>query len=300
MSGYDWQADAAASYDLAIACKREAWLVENVPGVKRARVIGGIELLQGDMREVLPGLDLRADLALSDPPYRITSGGNTSGEMGGCFAHGQYDNSGELFPMVEWAEMAPLIWAALAENADAKIMTSDREGGAARAAFEAVGFKFHRTLVWDKISATPNRWYMPNCEFGLYLYKGRARVISDCSSKALIRCPQRDVSHLYLPGNLPASERRPHPTEKPVELMRFWLENATDPGATVLDPFMGAGAAMVAAALSGRRGVGIELNPKWFDVTCARVAEAVARAARRASPSAEKSPSGAYQMGFGL
>ncbi|HCO91085.1 MAG TPA: hypothetical protein DIT40_08945 [Alphaproteobacteria bacterium] len=245
--------------------------------IERDVTIGSCRLLLGDMREVLPALDPRADMVLSDPPYPLTSGGNTSGALQGCFAPDQYDNSGHLFDMVAWADMAPLIHAALAENADAVIMTSDREEGRARAAFEAAGFGFHRLLVWDKVGATPNRWYMPNCEFALYLWKGNARTITDAASKALIRCPQKDVSHLYIPKAHYQDGRRPppHPTEKPVALMQHWLTNSTQPGDLVVDPFMGAGSTIVAAAKSGRRAIGIELNPKWFDVAVARVREAV-------------------------
>lgn len=226
--------------------------------------IGPIRLINGDMREVLPGLDVAADMLLTDPPYRITSGGNTSGEMRGCFAHGTYDNSGELFPIVEWDELAPLVFDALAPDADAVVMCSDREEAAARAALLEAGFGFHRLLVWDKRTATPNRWYMPNCEFALYLWKGSAKRIRNCASKALITCPQRDVTD--------------HPTEKPVALMRHWLENSTDPGDLVLEPFSGSGSTVVAAALSGRRAVGIELNPRYFEIACERVEAALSGA----------------------
>jgi site-specific DNA-methyltransferase (adenine-specific) len=245
--------------------------------VEREVTIGDIRLIQGDMRAVLPDLDPRADMVLSDVPYRLTSGGNSTGEMGGCFDNDKYDNSGALFGMVEWQEMAPLIFDACADPADAIIMTSDREAMDARQAFQSAGFGFHRLLVWDKITATPNRWYMPNCEFALYLFRGGARRIRDCGSKALIRCPQVDVSQHFLDPSLPADDRKPHATEKPVQLMLHWMGNSTDPGDTVLDPFMGAGATMVAAALSGRHATGIEIDPRWFEVTCARVRDAVDR-----------------------
>lgn len=231
--------------------------------------IGQCRLILGDARQVLPALDVKAKLALCDPPYRLTSGGKATGEMGGCFAAGQYDNSGALFAMLEWEELAPLIFEVLEDDADAVIMTSDREMQAARGAFEGVGFGFHRLLVWDKITATPNRWYMPNCEFALYLWKGRARAIADCGSKALIRCPQQDVSHHFLPPG--TKDGRPHPTEKPVGLMQAWMTNSTRPGELVIDPCMGAGSTLVAAARAGRSAVGIEIDPVWFEVACARV-----------------------------
>lgn len=248
-------------------------------GIVREVQIGDCRLIQGDMREVLPLLGARAKLCLSDPPYRLTSGGNSTGEMGGCFSRGAYDNSGELFDMVEWAEMAPLIYAALEDSADAIIMTSDRQEALARGAFSVAGFWFHRLLVWGKITATPNRFYMPNCEFGLYLYKGLARRINDCASKALIRAPQRDVSHLYIPERYFVDGRRPkpHATEKPVSLMEYWMGNSSKPGDMVIDPFMGAGSTIVAAARTGRAAIGIEKDPMWFDVACERVREAASR-----------------------
>lgn len=254
-------------------------------------------MILGDMRDVLPSLDARAKMCLSDPPYRITSGGSATGEMGGCFAKGAYNNSGELFDMVEWADMAPMIYSALTDDTDAIIMVSDREESSARVAFDMAGFGFHRLLVWDKVTATPNRWYMPNCEFSLYLYKGRARRINDCSSKTLIRCPQRDVSHLYLNTDVPGEQRRPHATEKPIALMAHWMGNSTDPGDLVIDPFMGSGSTIVAAVRTGRAAIGIEKDPRWFDVACARVADAVDRGQSEMSVSA---PVSVHQEAFAI
>ncbi|WP_444966891.1 DNA-methyltransferase [Roseovarius pacificus] len=216
----------------------------------------------------MPELNLQARLCLSDVPYPLTSGGNTTGEMNGCFARDRYDNSGALFDMVPWPEMATLIADALAPDAQAVIMTSDREEGAAREAFLAAGFGFHRLLVWDKVTATPNRWYMPNCEFALFLYRGKARRISDCSSKALVRVRQSDVSGAFRSDG----KSHDHPTEKPVELMDYWMRNSVRIGADelVIDPFMGSGATALAALRAGQPFVGIEKDPTWFDVSVAR------------------------------
>jgi DNA modification methylase len=223
----------------------------------QTRVIGQCTLICGDMRDVLPPLDPQADLIMSDPPYPLTSGGNSTGEMKGIFAKGRYDNSGDLFPMVPWAEMAPIFYNALGPNGDAIVMTSDREEGKAREALMDAGFEFHRLLVWDKGTVTPNRWFMPNCEFALYVYKGRARTITNPSAKALIKVPHRDET--------------PHPTEKPVQLMVGWIHQCSPAGGLVIDPFMGTGASAVAAVQLGRRYIGVELNPEWFDLACARV-----------------------------
>lgn len=68
-----------------------------------------------------------------------------------------------------------------------------------------------------------------------------------------------------------------HPTEKPVPLMRELLADFTQPGQTILDPFMGSGTTGVACAKMGRKFIGIELDPKYFDVACERIRKAYAQ-----------------------
>ena len=63
-----------------------------------------------------------------------------------------------------------------------------------------------------------------------------------------------------------------HPTSKPVALMRDLCEIIG--GQTILDPFMGSGTTLVACAKLGRKGIGIELDPDYFDIACERVRKA--------------------------
>lgn len=65
---------------------------------------------------------------------------------------------------------------------------------------------------------------------------------------------------------------REHPTQKPISLMR-WCVNKTV-GETVLDPFMGSGTTGVAALEAGRKFIGIELEPRYFDMACERIENA--------------------------
>ncbi len=64
-----------------------------------------------------------------------------------------------------------------------------------------------------------------------------------------------------------------HPTEKPLPLMRWCLGFIPD-AQTILDPFMGSGTTLVACAKLGRRGIGIEIDPGYFDIAVKRVEEA--------------------------
>ena len=68
-------------------------------------------------------------------------------------------------------------------------------------------------------------------------------------------------------------DRRVHPTQKPARLM-IDLVNACADRACILDPFMGSGTTGVAALRTGRRFVGIEIDPGYFDIACQRIADA--------------------------
>lgn len=228
--------------------------------------IGGATLYLGNCLEILPTL-APADLLVSDVPYKLTTGGLSlsSKTMSGIFAAHNYANDGQLvISTVEWHEMAGPLYAALKEDADAYIMANDKNVGPALQAFTSAGFGLHNILTWDKITPTANRWYMKNVEFTLYFWKGRARTINNPSSKQGIRGNQVDESG--------------HPTEKPVWLMQQYITNSSKAGETVLDPFMGSGTTGVAALRAGRKFVGCEIDPKYFDMACRRIEKATDQA----------------------
>ena len=65
-----------------------------------------------------------------------------------------------------------------------------------------------------------------------------------------------------------------HPTQKPVELMRWCIEMCKNNPQTILDPFMGSGTTGVAAVQMGRKFIGIEREPRYFDIACKRIEQA--------------------------
>jgi len=68
-----------------------------------------------------------------------------------------------------------------------------------------------------------------------------------------------------------------HPSPKPECVMRWLVGELTKEGETVLDPFMGSGTTGVACANLGRKFIGIEIEPKYFDIACRRIADAYAQ-----------------------
>lgn len=78
----------------------------------------------------------------------------------------------------------------------------------------------------------------------------------------------------------PTGRKVRHPSEKPVPLLRELVESSSRQGDTVLDPFAGIGSTGVAAILSGRRTVLVEIEPRWAAVAVERVRQAEEIAAR--------------------
>lgn len=221
--------------------------------------ISGTVLLLGDAMKLLAQLEGVADMLLTDPPYLLSSGGNATQVMGGLFAHENYDNKGALMDVIPWHDMGGPTLRACKENADAYVMANDKNVFAAHAAFIGAGWKFHNLLTWDKGSPTRNRFYMKETEQILYLWKGRAKTINMPGSTQIFEAPR------------PKGDEKIHPTQKPVSLYEHYILNSSQPGDIVLDPFAGSASALVAAMRSGRRGLGIEKDPKHFKAAVQRL-----------------------------
>lgn len=80
----------------------------------------------------------------------------------------------------------------------------------------------------------------------------------------------RHLSHHW------SGEEKAHPTQKPLAVMLWCIEQAGDIE-TILDPFMGSGTTGVAAIQLGRKFIGIEREPKYFDIACERIEHAYAQ-----------------------
>lgn len=252
---YDAADNASKCYDLAIKTMRE-----NLESFRKEQ-IGECTLYCGDALEIMPLLP-KSDLAISDVPYALTTGGcgdpKSNKKMSGIFAASNYSNNGQIVTAtVPFPEMMQSIYGSLKSDADCYVMANDKNVHPLTDAALNAGFQFHNLLVWDKVSPTANRWYMKNLEFTLYLWKGRAKTINNPSSKQLIRGGVDKVSG--------------HPTEKPVYLMAEYVSNSSKRGDTVIDPFMGSGTTGVACVTLGRRFIGIEIDPKFFDIACKRI-----------------------------
>lgn len=83
----------------------------------------------------------------------------------------------------------------------------------------------------------------------------------------------RQIQHSISATN---AERVGHPTQKPVRVMTWTIQQVGDPS-SVVDPFMGSGTTGVACAQLGKRFVGVEVDPGYFAIACERIAAAYAQ-----------------------
>ena len=197
--------------------------------------IGNARLALGDCRDILPTLG-KVDLLCTDPPYGIGKDGQikTTGGNGGRKAHDFLGWDAER-PSREVFDLM------LAATPNAIIWG----GNYFADLLPATG----KWLVWDK----GQRINQSDGELAWTSKGGALRI------KTLNRV------ELLLDGT-------DHPTQKPVRLMKWCLEQF--PSETVLDPFMGSGTTGVAAVQMGRKFIGIEREPKYFDIAVKRIEDA--------------------------
>ncbi len=239
-----------------------------------------------DCLEVLKDMEeCCIDLVVTDPPYKLVSGGVTvevkKNECGGILQKRVISDGskignkwikknigdvpsaarqGKMFPNndITFSEWLPEVYRVLKDGCHCYIMTNGRNLKDLQVEAEKVGFKYVNLLVWKKNNKTPNCFYMQQCEYILLLRKGKARYIN-----------HRGTSNCFEIPNIIGSKK--HPTEKPVELMKIFVENSSSVGDTVLDPFMGVGTTGAACMDLQRNFIGIEIDKEYFNIAKERM-----------------------------
>lgn len=215
-------------------------------------------LMQGDCLERMKEIpDGSVDMVLTDPPYKVTSrGGYTS--AGGMMLDDKM-RSGKVFKENNTAidEWLPILSRVLKNSGHCYIMCNNKNLQQFLNATTNSGLHLVKTMVWAKDNKIMSQAYMSQIEFVLFLRKGQFVRINDCGSS--------DLMQFKNPKN------KSHPTEKPVGLMEFLIKNSSKECETVLDMFMGTGAAGVAAENLCRKFIGIELDEGYFEIAKNRI-----------------------------
>jgi site-specific DNA-methyltransferase (adenine-specific)/modification methylase len=210
----------------------------------RTEVIGDATLYLGDCLEVLPTLG-RVDAVVTDPPYGIgydKSAAEKSGtKFGSAFAAKRVYNS------TGWDD-------AIAQTAIDTALEVSR---------------------WAVVFGG-NYYSLPPSSCWLVWDKEINGQFADCElAWTNLDKPVRRIRHMWNGGIRKDQEpRTAHPTQKPLGVMKWCIEHLPTDVVTILDPFMGSGTTGVAALQLGRKFIGIELDPGYFDIACKRIEQA--------------------------
>lgn len=206
-------------------------------------------LYLGDCRDVLA--DVRADCVVTDPPYGIAyvkgkSGtqGAYRGKVSAAESRGDEMVIGDAVPF----DPSPLLlfpnvlmWGA---NHYAKRLPDSG-----------------RWLAWNKLELLPSFDSFSDVEFAWHS-QGKASRVCNYMWKGGLACRKQGEDN----------GRREHPTQKPIGLMEWCLEQVgSSPGDTIFDPYFGSGTTAVACIRTGRKFIGCEIDPKYFEIAVERI-----------------------------
>lgn len=207
-------------------------------GWREEHLADGVTLYLGDSRDILPTLG-KVDAVVSDVPYGV------------AFSSG-------------WANKFQRVSIANDQNTDARDAIVEWMGNRPGILFGSWKVEKPKgtkaTLIWDKGTVGMGDLTIPWFPATEEIYILGSGFAGSRTSPVLRHYVRNEF----------------HPTEKPVGLMRELIAKC-DPCWSILDPFMGSGTTGVAAVQLGRKFIGIELDPGYFDIACRRMSDALAR-----------------------
>lgn len=221
-------------------------------------------LINDDAIETMKKLpDDSIDLIVTDPPYRVKSRGS-SGNSGGMFQK-DINKKGMVFKHnnVEPIDYIPEFYRILKDGTHCYIMTNHVNLQNILNTATDCGFKFVKSLIWNKGNKIMGRFYMSQFEYILFFRKGKAKAINNCGTADIINVKNKKTKD--------ENGKNIHDTEKPVELMKILIENSSNENDIVLDPFVGVGGALLASQELNRRFIGIELDENYYNIAKQRI-----------------------------
>lgn len=206
---------------------------------QKKTVIGDCVLYLGDCLEIMQELD-PVDAVVTDPPYGI-------GESGGKSASRGKLAKADIYAHKDWDSKTLDEHVALAVSlAKSSIV------------FGGNYYDLPPTscwLVWDKQNGSND---FADCELAwTNLNKAVRRIYWRWNG--MIR---------------KGDDIRQHPTQKPLGVIEWCINHLPEAAETILDPFMGSGTTLVSCVKTGRKGIGIELDPDYYEIACKRVEDA--------------------------
>ncbi|WP_322500844.1 site-specific DNA-methyltransferase [Streptomyces rochei] len=229
-----------------------------------------VQLYLGDMREILPSLNLQADLIVTDPPYAETS-----------LAWDRWPNG--------WPSLAATVTRSMWCFGSMRMFLDRRD--------EFDGWKLSQDIVWEKhngtgfatdrfkrVHETATHWYRgdwssvhhdtPRIPYTGPDKHARARYDNRAAHAGSIKAVTYVDDGTRLARSvqkLPSVRGGLHPTEKPLALLRTLIAYACPPGGLVVDLFAGSGSTLDAARQGGRHAIGIEAHEPYAEAAARRL-----------------------------
>ena len=222
------------------------------------------KLINGNAIEFMRTLkDESVDLIVTDPPYKVTARGN-AGNSGGMM-QSKLSMQGKIFKHnnVKPIEYIPEFYRLLKDGSHCYIMTNHVNLQEMLNTATECGFHFIKSLIWNKGNKIMGQFYMSQFEYILFFRKGKGKKISKCGTADILSVPNKKTKG--------KDGKNIHDTEKPVELMKILIENSTQEGELVLDPFIGVGAVGIACKELNRDYIGIELDKEYWEIANERI-----------------------------
>lgn len=226
----------------------------------RKETIGACELYLGDCREILPHLPM-VDHVMSDPPY---GDDDTHAQHLSTISLRNGDSAGQ-----------PLRFAGISADELLNHARAWCESAHRWVVFSCEWKHAHR-LDDDGLLIRLGIWRKPD---GAPQFTGDRpgtgwEAVAICHRSGRKRW-NGGGKHAF--WSIPKHGTSGHPTEKPVGLVGAWVRDFSDPGDTILDPFMGSGTTGVACVKLGRKFIGIEIDETYFNIACKRIEAAYAQ-----------------------
>jgi DNA modification methylase len=254
----------------------------------------GIELWLGDCREILPTLG-KVDAVVTSPPYD------------GIRDYGEGFNGFDWKPVISAFPKILNDGGVAVWNVADQTVDGSETGTSFRQALHAMdcGMRLHDTMIYCKEGVTfpdANR-YHPAFEYVFILSVGRPKSfngirdwknkwggskmhgtdrLADGSTKP-INGVGREVPQFglrrnwWIVANPHTGVTGGHPAPMPFSLASDHVQTWTNTADLVVDPFMGSGTTGVACVQLGRKFIGIELDPGYFDIACRRIGDELKR-----------------------
>jgi DNA modification methylase len=232
----------------SIATETQSTGIDGRPAIHVEHLSDNVVLHLGDCREILPPPG-KADGVVTDPPYGI-------GADRGQAARANKKNGNAIlaskdYGWSDWDDQPP------SNETLTRIIASVRSAIIFGGNYFALP-PSRCWLVWDK--RTGDNDYA-DCELAW----------------TNLDKPVRRIEWLWKGMLRKGDDLREHPTQKPEGVMRWCIGHLPPDAQTILDPYMGSGTTGVAAVQLGRKFIGIEIEPKYFDIACRRISDELKR-----------------------